>query len=312
MSLHLGTIPAVAPPCAFNAGGLEWPDIETLTGGALGEFDAPCPTCGPDRRKRSNQVRKVLRIWRSEGEFAGYFCARCGLRGWTKPDHQAPRLHRGPLLRALDPIHLDPDAESRARAEKTAFAQFVYFSAGAVDGTLADTYLRRRAVQAGADLRFAPWAPFTYDGSRSGPALVAGVRDPDGAIVGAHATYLQPDGSKLHRLCFGSVSGCAVRLAPVGRHGRLGIAEGIETALSFTALYGVPCWAALSAVSLERFEPPPGLSQLIVAADHDENGRGFDAAQTLAKRARRHCEVAISMPGPPGDWNDIQLAGGRS
>ena len=66
-----------------------------------------------------------------------------------------------------------------------------------------------------------------------------------------HRTYLTADGSKAsvispRRLMSGTVAkGAAIRLAPAGE--ALGIAEGIETALSASALFGVPCWAAVNA-----------------------------------------------------------------
>jgi len=44
-----------------------------------------------------------------------------------------------------------------------------------------------------------------------------------------------------------------VQLMPAG--GVLGIAEGIETALSAAVLDGVPVWAALNTSLLARFEP---------------------------------------------------------
>src|ERR1700760_2034451 len=48
--------------------------------------------------------------------------------------------------------------------------------------------------------------------------------------------------------------GAAIRLAPAGD--ALGIAEGIETALSASALFGVPCWAAVNAGMLALWRPP--------------------------------------------------------
>ena len=142
--------------------------------------------------------------------------------------------------------------------------------------------------------------------------MVGAVRSPAGPITGVHCTFLNPDGSKrinakgeTDRLIFGRVAGSAVRLAPIGEEGVLGLCEGIETALSFQALYGVPTWAALSAGGIEAFEPPAGLQRLVIAADNDPSARGLEAAQRLAKRASLHCEVHIALPGKPGDWNDV-------
>ena len=293
---------------AFGTGGIEWSCIEAEPGGVPATFDMACPICGPDRRSRFNQVRKVLRVWRHEEAFAAFSCIRCGQGGWVKPDRNAPSPPRGAHIRALDRVRVDPERDRLEKLQKLACAEFMFFSAGPVEGTLGQDYLGRRALLPGIDLRFGHYTPLSYYGKRTGPAIVAAVRNAAGELTGAQATFLRPDGSKLDRLSFGSVFGCAVRLAPVGADGRLAVAEGVESALSFSALFEFPCWAALSAGSLERFEPPAGLSQLIVAADHDANGRGLEAAQTLAKRAQRVCDVAISMPPQPGDWNDVLVA----
>jgi putative DNA primase/helicase len=55
-------------------------------------------------------------------------------------------------------------------------------------------------------------------------------------------------GEKSRKMMPGSVpKGSAVRLTPVVPGGTLGIAEGIETALSVSILFNMPCWAAIGA-----------------------------------------------------------------
>ena len=81
------------------------------------------------------------------------------------------------------------------------------------------------------------------------PAMIAMVTGPDGTPSTLHRTYLTDDGRKAAvrepRLLMPGIiaKGAAIRLAPAGD--ALGIAEGIETALSASALFGVPCWAAV-------------------------------------------------------------------
>lgn len=66
--------------------------------------------------------------------------------------------------------------------------------------------------------------------------------------------------------------GGAVRLA---RHERaLGIAESVETALAATALFGVPCWSVLNAGRLEGWEPPEGVTEVVIFGDNDLNSVG--------------------------------------
>lgn len=67
--------------------------------------------------------------------------------------------------------------------------------------------------------------------------------------------------------------------------GRLIVAEGIESALAASALFGLPAAAALSAHGMAVFEWPPETRELFIAADNDGNGTGIQAAEKLARRA---------------------------
>jgi putative DNA primase/helicase len=146
------------------------------------------------------------------------------------------------------------------------------------------------------------------------PAMLAMVQDPAGRPATLHKTYLTADGQKAHvakprRFEPGKIpGGSAVRLVPsVGRV--LGVAEGIETACAAMRLFGVPTWSCLNAVLLEKFEPPPGVAELVIFGDNDANARGQQAAETLA--VRLNIKVAIRIPDQADtDWNDV-LRGSR-
>lgn len=176
----------------------------------------------------------------------------------------------------------------------------------------AGAYLAARglAVPEAPDLLFHP--DLTYWETRTGhPALVAVVRNAGGEAAAIHRTYLAPDGSAKAdvpkpRMMLGRVSGAAVRLAPVGEGGVLGIAEGIETALSVAQVCPVlPVWAALSAGNLEQVALPPETRRVVILADND--GAGLRAAERAA--ARFHAEgrrVWIATPPREGeDFNDL-------
>jgi putative DNA primase/helicase len=142
--------------------------------------------------------------------------------------------------------------------------------------------------------------------------MVAEVSAPDGSMVSVHRTYLTMEGAKAaveepRRLTPGPLGkGYAIRLgSPVGAS--LGIAEGIETALSASALYGLPVWAAVNAAGLMQWEPPPGVASVAVFGDNDPKFGGQSAAYALAHRlAVRGLTVTVHVPDQ-GDWND-QLA----
>ena len=99
--------------------------------------------------------------------------------------------------------------------------------------------------------------------------------------------------------------GSAVRLAPP--IDVLGIAEGIETALSASALFAVPCWAALNAGMLAAWQPPPEVKRIIIFGDNDPEYAGQAAAYALARRlGSNKYVVEVHVPADPGaDWNDV-------
>ncbi|MFZ0995780.1 MAG: toprim domain-containing protein [Candidatus Dormiibacterota bacterium] len=119
------------------------------------------------------------------------------------------------------------------------------------------------------------------------PAMLGRFLDADGQVVGLHRTFLDPRGAGKARVdspkrFLGRVLGAAVHLGEPAA-GRLGVAEGIETALAVQEARGTPMWASGSAVGLARLVLPPGLAVLEAWADPDQAGRG--AAGELRRRA---------------------------
>jgi putative DNA primase/helicase len=188
-----------------------------------------------------------------------------------------------------------------------------------IGGTAGETYLTGRGLQVPntPDLLFHP--DLTYWDSRTGyPALIAIARNAAAEQIAIHRTYLAPDGSgkanvPKPRMMLGSIAGGAVRLGEVGEHGLIGLAEGIETALSvMRAGPALPVWAALSAGNLEQVMLPPEITRVVLLADHDGEGVGLKAAERAA--GRLHAEgrrVWIAYPPDAGDdFNDLVLRQG--
>lgn len=152
------------------------------------------------------------------------------------------------------------------------------------------------------------------------PAMIAKVTDAAGRLVNLHRTYLTPDGKKadvpiVKKLCgsAGSMAGASIKLGePVlNKRGEmiLGVAEGIETALAASCLFGVPVWAAVSAHGLKSFTPPPKVQHVYLLADNDESGVGQKAADDCGKRLiREGFSAGLVIPDSVGDWNDELLA----
>jgi putative DNA primase/helicase len=146
------------------------------------------------------------------------------------------------------------------------------------------------------------------DGSRH-PAMLAMVTDPEGHPVTIHRTFLGPSGkadvAAPRALMPGQVPhGSAVRLAPFAD--RLGVAEGIETALAATAQFGIPTWSALNANLLKQWEPPSSVREVVIFGDADVSFTGQAAAYALANRLVNKLRVDVKIPSSLGcDWADV-------
>jgi len=143
------------------------------------------------------------------------------------------------------------------------------------------------------------------------PAMVAMVVDAAGKPVNIHRTYLTGSGAKAavpepRRTMPGDLPrGCAIRLAD--HSGVLGIAEGIETALSANALFNIPTWSVVNTAIMARWVVPSDVHELIIFADNDANYSGQAAAYDLANRVvTANPAVTVRIPPVPDtDWNDV-------
>lgn len=189
-----------------------------------------------------------------------------------------------------------------------------------VPGDPVTLYLKRRGF-AGVwplpeCLRYHRALPYWHDGERIGafPAMVAPMMTNDGRMVALHRTYLTTDGSKAPVPTVKKLTGAAGSLAgaciPLFKpmQGKIGIAEGIETALAGWRLASMPTVAAYSAGNLAAWQWPPGVHRLAIFADND--AAGADAADKLRQRARAAGIHATAIkPSEPGlDWADVWAA----
>lgn len=180
-------------------------------------------------------------------------------------------------------------------------------------GTPVERYLASRSLSLprGAEaLRFHPACPFA---GTTTPAMVALVRNIESNEPQAiHRTALDASGNRLEingnaKMSLGPISGGAIKLTSDENVSfALGIAEGIETALSLQRLVewaGTPVWSLISASGIGRFPLLSGIETLAIAADHDRAGERatFDAAERWQGR-----EVLIFEAHDFGaDLNDV-------
>lgn len=143
------------------------------------------------------------------------------------------------------------------------------------------------------------------------PAMVSTYRNASGHPISLHVTYLTPGGDKApvtpDRKMMPpteSLNGGCISLTAPGKV--LGIAEGVETALSAHSGLQVPCWAATSANQMMTWIPPEGVEEVAVFGDNDASYTGQMAAYTLANRLRKKgYTVTVHIPDIRGDWNDV-------
>jgi len=227
------------------------------------------------------------------------------------------------ILRALAPNRLiTPGAplasESACRSSETAAtggsALRLWGGGRALAGTPAAAYLAARCLAlSSSELRFHPRTPHGPKPlTRFRPALIAAVRD-DTGLVAVHRTFLDPRRPRLAALAnpkcgLGPFGRGAVRLG--GAAPRLGLAEGIETALSASALFGIPCWAALGTERFASVAIPAEVTELLLFLDNDAGGR---RAEALAREALASIpSIEAHYPRRAGaDWNDV-LRGSRN
>ncbi|EHB3804655.1 DNA primase [Salmonella enterica subsp. enterica serovar Bonariensis] len=106
-------------------------------------------------------------------------------------------------------------------------------------------------------------------------------------------------------------SSIAIRLFPVAS--TLGIAEGIETALSCKQLYSVSTWSVINANFMAKFVAPPGVTHLIIFTDMDpHSATGHAAACTCAHKnllAKNDVQKVSVRWCDGGDFNDMLMNG---
>jgi putative DNA primase/helicase len=318
---------------------VSWPAVLEQLGipkTALRNKHGPCPACGGRDRFRFDHEK------RGRGS---YICSQCGsgdgfkllerVYGWGFSEARRRVIEAAGLAIAtgawIPPAQRETPVEAPAVPDMRVF-RLRRGRCRLEDCDQAVDYLAGRGLwplPEGCSLAAHVSAEYFHGAQRIGrySALLGDVVDIDGELVTTHVTYLHgskkieipdPDAtpsepsllparkilSKMDRR-----TGCAVRLMPCGD--TLGIAEGIETALSAAVIDGLPVWAALNTSLLAKFEPPPQTQRLVIYADND--GPGLLAAGRLMERLQGRMRFELRVPRSPyKDFNDQLTARARA
>lgn len=284
----------------------KWPGILVALGvdeQFLRKRHGPCPFCGGSDRYRFDD---------KDGS-GSFFCSQCGAGGgmeflmrqfgWSFKEAAAN------VDRVMGTVQASRRMDERTEADKVAAIKRTLRECRPVTrGDPVWAYLNRRTgidIIPG-DIKYHPGLHHSEGGMH--PVMVSVLRGADGTGVTLHRTYLTPDGRKASvnpskKFMAGKrLNGGAVRLSRVAE--RIGIAEGIETALAAGLRFGVPVWAATNAVLLEQFIPPEGVTAVWIMGDNDSSYTGQAAAYNLAKRLIRDgYAVELSFPeAVDTDW----------
>lgn len=158
-------------------------------------------------------------------------------------------------------------------------------------------------------------------------ALVSIVSDENNIPCYSHVTYIK-DGKKasvdvpkvMKSMQNDSVlmqaRSLAIRMFRAGK--TLGIAEGIETALSARDRFGIPVWSVVNAGFMRKFLAPIGVEKLVIYADNDYSGTGLAAAFDCANKNHMNRknttlkEIEVIWLDEIGDFNDNELTETRN
>lgn len=191
----------------------------------------------------------------------------------------------------------------------SAVALRIWHEAQPLRASPAKAYLVSRGILAASSaLRFHPRTPLGPKGrTRFLPAMIAAVSLDEGPVA-IHRTFLSDeDCTKAAfdqpKRALGALGEAAVRLlAPAS--GKLGLAEGIESAMSAYALTGIPVWATLGNERFGLVSVPECVTELHLFVDHDAGGE-LAASRGLAAYARDGRAIQVRKPHPSDtDWND--------
>ncbi|MDE2105273.1 MAG: toprim domain-containing protein [Patescibacteria group bacterium] len=213
----------------------------------------------------------------------------------------------------------EPNEDER---ERQSYARSIWKHSKPILGTVAEKYLRSRAItmrEWPEALRFSEnawiirrnkngdnqWVQSGY------PAMIAAIVDENDDVTAIQTTFLRSDGTgkadfEKPKRTTGLMGRGAIRLdfwSPA-----MGVAEGIETALSARLRYKMPIWCAAGGSRMASIWFPPDTRQVIVFGDNGESGHRLADTAVAAFHKRDIASYAIFPESDHKDENDALKA----
>ncbi|WP_261666917.1 DUF7146 domain-containing protein [Erwinia mallotivora] len=294
----------------------EYYQLPAITG--KNHFKGACPLCGKKGKYRCDDYNGT----------GSYICVCGSGDGWalltaaTKKDFKQLAAEVDQLIgNTFEARHLNVPREKSAVAKQREAVSRKFAKLIHLKDTGADRYLRDRGINALPQdhVRFCEKQKTSGGEFQSIYALAT---DDKGELCYLHRTLLDGDkkadtggaAKKMLKLqndtYLDHARSVAIRMFPPAS--TLGIAEGIETALSAHQITKCSTWATLNTTFMKRFRVPLGVKHLIIFADADANAAGHAAAFECA-RANLHekndlQQVSVRWPRS-GDFNNLLVDG---
>lgn len=271
----------------------------------------PCPVCGGKDRFRFDD---------KDGR-GTFYCSKCGPGSGVDLVMRLSGASFIEAVRLIEPLLPDAQVHVPKAAERQPIDGRSIWSRGLPirRGDAVSKYLGNRGIDLDeypSQLRMMERALYVFEDGRKEafPAMIANFVAPDMTATTVHFTFLDRDGRKadvpkVRKFYPGKIpTGGAVRLANSAE--TMGIAEGIETALSAAQMFEIPVWATLTAGALVKWQPPATTKNIIIFGDHDASFTGQHVAYGLAYRLNTEgYRVEVRLPDASEcDWNDVLAA----
>lgn len=266
---------------------LEHYKLPPITGGH--HYRGECPLCG-----KKNKFRIDNR------ENRGTWICSCGSGDIWKLLQETQQKDFKTLAREIDDLignsYVNNDQPKPVNSNVDELRERVINKFNSIDtltGSNAEKYLNSRHITLPPKIENIKYSASEKIGGHIYGAIYSLATDCNGNVCYLHRTLLDGERKanvsapkKLNSLqaqnYLDYAKSVAIRLFPVSS--TLGIAEGIETALSCYQIYGCNTWPTISAAFLKKFIAPAGVDHLIIFADTDSNLTGHAAAFECANK----------------------------